>query len=156
MQRQAQMQGSSIDVLSLTASTAALDTSATPMQARADPAKLRQALINVVGNAQKYSPQGGAICIELSREPGAVGIAITDHGIGIQAKDLPHVGERFWRADVSGKMPGSGLGMAIVKEILQLHGGRLAIASEFGKGTRMTLWLPCGTSGDRLASPILA
>jgi signal transduction histidine kinase len=58
---------------------------------------------------------------------------------------LAHVYDRFYRADVSGKIPGSGLGMSIVKEIMTLHGGQINITSEIGKGTVVTLWLPVAT-----------
>jgi signal transduction histidine kinase len=59
---------------------------------------------------------------------------------------IKRIGERFWRADTSGKIPGTGLGMTIVKEILQFHGGHVDVRSQFGVGTTITLWLP-STSG---------
>jgi len=109
---------------------------------RADAAKVRQSLGNVVSNAVKYSPDGGAIQIMLRERPGYVGIAVADHGIGMTPEQAKRVGERFWRADTSGKTPGTGLGMAIVCEILQLHGGNLEVDSHLGRGSVFTLWLP--------------
>ena len=110
----------------------------------ADQAKIRQALINVLGNAQKYSPQGGPIQVSFLRENDLVGIRICDHGLGLTPEQLKHIGQRFWRADISGNVPGTGLGVGIVKEILELHGGRLQVESSYGQGSTFTLWLPKG------------
>jgi signal transduction histidine kinase len=112
----------------------------------ADAAKLRQALTNVLGNAVKYSPEGGAIeirCAAHDREgKHHIGIAVTDHGVGMRPDQVARVGERFYRADTSGRIPGTGLGMAIVKEIVELHGGGFKIDSAVGAGTTVFLWLP--------------
>jgi PAS domain S-box-containing protein len=116
-----------------------------PLWVSADRKKLIQAVSNVISNAYKYSPGGGTVDIELapptSGDP-LFGIRITDHGIGMTPEQLAHVCERFYRADTSGKIPGTGLGMSIVKEIVELHGGRLELASKVGAGTTVTLWLP--------------
>ena len=119
-----------------------LDLPASEVTLRADPAKVRQAIINVLGNAQKYSPEGGEIGVEILSAAGRAGIAVSDHGIGMTPEQVARVGERFWRADSSGKTPGTGLGMAIVKEILALHGGAVEVRSAKGGGTTITLWLP--------------
>jgi len=112
----------------------------------ADAAKLRQALTNVLGNAVKYSPEGGAIeirCTASDRDGKRfIGIAVTDHGIGMRPDQVARVGERFYRADTSGKIPGTGLGMAIVKEIIELHGGSFTVDSDIGAGTTVVIWLP--------------
>jgi signal transduction histidine kinase len=113
---------------------------------QADTAKLKQALLNVLGNAQKYSPLGGRIRVAIVAKPGSTGVAISDQGIGMTGDQIKRIGERFWRADTSGKIPGTGLGMTIVKEILQFHGGHVDVRSQFGVGTTITLWLP-STSG---------
>jgi len=103
----------------------------------------------VLGNAVKYSPTGGAIEIRCTARGGEgngfVGIAVTDHGIGMLPDQVARVCERFYRADTSGKVPGTGLGMAIVKEIVDLLGGNMEIVSKVGAGTTVTLWLPVGT-----------
>lgn len=113
---------------------------------RADRKKLAQAVGNVLSNAYKYSPDGGAVVMELTvapaEHPGRLGIRVRDEGIGMTAEQLARVCERFYRADTSGKIPGSGLGMSIVKEIIELHGGSVEIASQSGKGTQVTLWVP--------------
>jgi signal transduction histidine kinase len=119
---------------------------------RADPKKLAQAIGNVLSNAYKYSPAGGDVEIDFvipapgaldeDGQPAPFGIRVTDHGIGMTAQQLARVFERFYRADTSGKIPGTGLGMSIVKEIIELLNGRIDIASQFGQGSQVTLWLP--------------
>ena len=113
---------------------------------RADAAKLRQVLFNILGNAVKYSPQGGGIVIagalRLVGEKAMVSLAITDHGIGMTPQQVEHVCERFYRADTSGNIPGTGLGMAIVKEVVELLGGSIDIASAPRLGTTVTILLP--------------
>jgi PAS domain S-box-containing protein len=114
----------------------------------ADRKKLIQAVSNVISNAYKYSPDGSAVGIDLVKSPDVgdvpprIGIRITDHGIGMTPEQLSHVCERFYRADTSGKIPGTGLGMSIVKEIVELHGGQLELTSKVGAGTTVTIWLP--------------
>lgn len=124
----------------------AFHAAAHPVQVSVDRNKLAQAIGNILSNAYKYSPQGGVVEVHIvaqgAPEGGLVGLEVTDHGIGLTAEQLERVSERFYRADASGNIPGTGLGMSIVKEIVELHGGRLALASEFGQGTRVTLWLP--------------
>lgn len=114
---------------------------------RVDRKKLTQAVTNVLSNAYKYSPNGGAVEIELleasdEEHSGQIGIRITDHGIGMTPEQLARVCERFYRADTSGKIPGTGLGMSIVKEIIELHGGKVSLGSKMGSGTSVTLWIP--------------
>jgi signal transduction histidine kinase len=124
-----------------------------PPSVWADEAKLRQALTNVLSNAMKYSPRGGAIEIRgATRRDGGktfAGIAVTDHGIGMSPEQAARVGERFYRADTSGIIPGTGLGMAIVKEIVERHGGGLSVTSIPSEGTTVTLWLPAASDGGR-------
>lgn len=109
---------------------------------RGDVAKLRQAMVNIISNAQKYSPSGGQIAVRMRERPGYFGVEVSDHGLGMTPEQLKNFGERFWRADTSGKTPGTGLGVSIVKEIVALHGGELDVRSEHGQGTRITVWLP--------------
>jgi signal transduction histidine kinase len=117
-----------------------------------DPDKLRQAMLNVLSNAYKYSPEGSDVEIILMHEigPGAarVGLRVVDHGIGMEPHEVKRVFERFYRADRSGAVPGTGLGMSIVDEIIGLHEGRIEIDSSPGEGTRVTLWLPRAESDE--------
>lgn len=108
---------------------------------KTDSAKLRQALTNILGNAQKYSPNGGEIRVAVVSKAGQVGIQVTDSGIGMTPEEIARFGDRFWRADNSGKIPGTGLGVAIVKEILKLLGGSLEVSSKKRHGTTVILWL---------------
>jgi signal transduction histidine kinase len=111
--------------------------------------KMQQALLNVLSNAYKYSPQGGEVRVacraDATDESGSnvrVCIEISDQGIGMTAEQLARVFERFYRADSSGKIPGTGLGMSIVKEIVELHGGEVCLLSHPGAGTSVKLLLP--------------
>ncbi|MEY3746963.1 MAG: hypothetical protein RL194_422, partial [Pseudomonadota bacterium] len=107
-----------------------------------DAAKIRQAVMNIITNAQKYSPEGGEIRVRLSAVTAGIRITIQDHGIGMTPDQLQHVGERFWRADDSGKTPGTGLGIAIVREILRIHGASLEFNSVYLQGTTVTITFP--------------
>jgi signal transduction histidine kinase len=121
----------------------------------ADEGKLRQVMVNILSNAYKFSAvqQGVEVDLELQQENGAkvVCIHVTDHGIGMTAEQLAQVFVRFYRADASGKVSGTGLGMSIVKEIVELHGGRIALQSSPGQGTRVSLWLPLLADKPRIA-----
>ena len=111
-----------------------------------DAEKALRALTNVLSNAFKYTPAGGAVSVETLdgelRDAPAVGVQVADCGIGMSPDQLRRVFERFYRADPSGNIPGTGLGMSLVKEIVELHGGRVEIESEPGRGTTVTVWLP--------------
>lgn len=111
----------------------------------ADEARLQEVLYNLLDNAVKYTPEGGAIRLRVAPEaPNEVAISISDTGIGIPKQDLPRIFERFYRADKarSRQLGGTGLGLSIVKHIAQLHGGRVDAESEPGKGTTIRVILP--------------
>jgi PAS domain S-box-containing protein len=109
-----------------------------------DRKKVQQAILNVLSNAYKYSRSGDAVKIFI--EPSAAGnliaISTVDQGIGMNAEQVKRVSERFFRADTSGAIPGTGLGMSIVKEIVELHHGKLLVSSSPGQGTSITLQFP--------------
>jgi PAS domain S-box-containing protein len=113
---------------------------------RIDHEKMVRVLTNVIANAFKYSPGGGEVRLsvrEATRNSRLMaGIRVTDHGIGMTPAQQARIFERFYRADPSGAIPGTGLGMSLVKEIMDLHGGEIDIDSEPGFGTSVTLWLP--------------
>ncbi|HEY8475009.1 MAG TPA: ATP-binding protein [Natronosporangium sp.] len=106
--------------------------------------QLATALTNLVGNAIAYSPEDSEVVIDCRAVDGYVEIAVTDHGIGIPAKDLDRIFERFYRSDRarSRATGGTGLGLAIVKHIATNHGGRVEVASTLGEGSTFTLRLP--------------
>ncbi len=111
-----------------------------------DADKLRQVITNVLSNAYKYSPQGGEIRLRLldstpEQTVKCVGIEISDQGLGMTKEQLQHIYERFWRADDSGEIPGTGLGMSLVKEIMDIHQGAVEVRSTPVQGTTVILWL---------------
>jgi two-component system phosphate regulon sensor histidine kinase PhoR len=115
----------------------------------ADPLRLGQVLNNLLENAIKYTDEGGRVIIHAARENGAVEVRIEDTGTGIPPTDLPHIFERFYRADKSRtrELGGTGLGLSIVKHIVQSHGGTVKAESTYGKGTTISFRLPLGEGG---------
>lgn len=118
---------------------------------RADRAKFQQTVLNLLSNARKFSPHGGDIEVEVVAEHpdglGLIGISVRDHGIGMSAADATHAFERFYRSDRSGHIPGTGLGLPLVKEIMKLHGGSVSLESTPDIGTCVTLWFPVAAQG---------
>ena len=110
---------------------------------RLDRLKITLALANILSNACKFSAPGSPVTLRAFREAGRVGIRVTDQGIGMSVEELGHLFERFWRADKASEIPGSGLGMALAREIVQSHGGTIEVQSAPGEGTAITIWLPC-------------
>ena len=125
-----------------------------------DSTRLRQLFLNLITNAIKYTPEGGHVEMTLSlRNNNEVGFAVRDTGVGIAAVDLPHIFDRFWRADKArsrrsaadlrgtGERGGFGLGLAIAQWIAQAHGGTLTAQSRLGRGSIFTVLLPVVSTG---------
>src|SRR6201993_2918695 len=108
----------------------------------ADPNLFERALGNLLDNALRFTPKNGSIQITLSEHERDFEIAVSDNGCGIAPEHLPRVFDRFYRADSSRGSDGAGLGLALVKSIVDLHGGSAAIHSEIGRGTMVTLSFP--------------
>ncbi len=109
-----------------------------------DQDKMEQVLKNIYSNAIKYSPKGGKVATTVRKVKDSIEIAIADEGMGMTAKQLNQIFERFYRGDDFGiEIPGSGLGMTIVKYILEAHGGKIGVKSEPDKGTRVVISVPC-------------
>ncbi len=110
----------------------------------ADTDKLSQAVLNVLSNAYKYSPGGGEIHLRQRLDPAMqrVLVEVEDHGVGMSPDQSARVFERFFRADPSGNIPGTGLGMSLVKEIMDLHCGDVQVRSALGEGTTVALSVP--------------
>ncbi len=110
----------------------------------ADSDKIEQVLMNLLDNAVRYTDVGGRISLEAAPHDGSVQISVADNGMGIAADDLPHIFERFYRADKSRSREkgGSGIGLTIVKRYVESLGGDIAVSSAPGKGTRFTVKLP--------------
>jgi heavy metal sensor kinase len=115
-----------------------------PVRVSADPAAIERLLLIVVENAVKYTPSGGKIALNLANGSGNARIEIHDSGIGISGKDLPHIFERFYRADQarSRETGGSGLGLAIARWIVDLHGGLIEAESTCDNGSVFRITLP--------------
>jgi signal transduction histidine kinase len=120
-----------------------LTASASPgLSLDADHNRLRQVMANLVDNAIKYTPDGGAIALEGRAEDGRVVIEVRDTGTGITAADLPRVWDRLYRGDASRSEHGLGLGLSLVRAIVQAHGGQASVTSEPGKGSTFRLLFP--------------
>jgi len=112
----------------------------------ADADRLEQVLTNLVDNALKYTPEGGRVDVRVATADGEVEVLVNDSGRGIGPEDLPHVFERFYRADRSRTRGsgGTGLGLAIAKHIVEAHGGRISVSSRANEGTTFKVTLPGG------------
>ncbi len=111
-------------------------------QVYADPILFERAVNNLIDNAVRYTQPGGSIDIVIDSNAGATRITVTDNGCGIAAEHRTHVFDRFYRADRSRNSEGVGLGLSLVKSIIDLHGGMVTIESEPGRGTKVTLDFP--------------
>ena len=121
-----------------------------------DRERIEQVVVNILSNAVKYTPSGGHIRLSACAVPGnRVRITVEDDGVGIPAADVPRLFERFYRVDKarSRAAGGTGLGLAIAKEIVEQHEGKIALASEYGKGTTVTITLPTDLSPNREEGP---
>jgi len=105
-----------------------------------DKNRIKQVFINVIDNALKYSDAGGVITVDVKEKDGFAVVRVSDTGCGIAAKDLPHIKEKFFKANSTRR--GSGIGLAVADEIVQLHGGDITVESTLGVGTTVTIRLP--------------
>ena len=117
---------------------------ASPVRVRHDPQRIGQVVANLVGNAIKFSPAGGEVTVEVAPHRDGARLVVRDTGVGIDASEIPHIFERFYRGSRANEArgSGSGLGLAIAKSIVDMHGGRIAVESRVGVGTTMTVTLP--------------
>ncbi len=127
-----------------------------PVAVEADPGQMKKVLYNLLSNAFKFSdPEKGQVWIRLSPKQEDVELDVEDNGIGIPRDQLERIFERFTQVEGSAtrRYEGSGIGLALVKEIVTLHGGRVAVESELGRGTTLTITLPRG--GARLEDIVM-
>ena len=117
-----------------------------PLIVQGDRARLKQVAVNLLDNAIKYTPEGGAIHVRTSAQQNRAVLEVADNGIGIPDEALSHVFERFYRVDKarSRQLGGAGLGLSIVKSICAAHSGRVDVESKEGQGSRFTVELPLG------------
>jgi signal transduction histidine kinase len=137
-----------------------------PAAVLGDYTRLRQLFLNLVTNAIKYTPSGGGVEITLVRSDRTVAFTVRDTGIGISAADLPHIFDRFFRADrartrvvasrdveLAAEQSGSGLGLAISQWIAEAHGGTIAVRSRLGRGSTFTVTLPIAEESGEQVTP---
>jgi signal transduction histidine kinase len=112
-----------------------------------DERKIKQILLNLLSNAVKFTPEGGRIGIHARQTNGAIEISVTDTGIGIPPEDQATIFEEFRQVggDYAHKKEGTGLGLTLAKKFVELHGGKIWVASEVGKGSTFTFTLPAPT-----------
>ena len=121
-----------------------VDDIATGLKVSGDSDRLAQAFSNLLGNAARYTPEGGNVTVRLVRERGQAVVTVADTGIGIAAEEHDRVFTRFWRSDAARERArsGFGIGLAVVREIVDYHGGSVSFESEVGRGTTFTIKLP--------------
>ncbi len=119
--------------------------------ALADADRIAQVLDNLLDNAIRFSPDGGVVKISIDREGDRIACRVNDAGPGIPSRHLPHIFERFYRADPARDRDrgGSGLGLAIVRGLVAAHGGQVEASSTEGQGTTITFWLPAAQTGEQ-------
>ena len=127
-----------------------------PLVTRHDPQRLGQVLTNLIGNGLKFTPRGGSVRVVLSPHLRGARIQVIDTGVGIDARELPHIFDRFYRGSRANEArgSGSGLGLAIVRSVVEMHGGRIMVESRVGSGTSFTVTLPADPrrSADAVAT----
>ncbi len=123
--------------------------------AMADPDRLRQVLANLLDNALKYTPEGGAVRVRALWQGDQCELVVSDTGEGIAPEDMPHIFDRLYRGDKSRSQRGLGLGLSLVRAVVKAHGGHIEVRSEPGKGSEFSLLLPSrkGLKGDPPALP---
>jgi signal transduction histidine kinase len=119
------------------------------MELEGDGRRLEQALQNLAANALRHTPAGGRITLAAEQDAHHTALRVSDTGIGIAPEHLPHVFDRFYKADPSRTAPGSGLGLSIVKAIVERHGGRVTATTRDGGGTAFEITLPRASKSER-------
>lgn len=113
-----------------------------------DKDKLKEVILNLISNALKHTARGGTITLVGTAKGAHVEIVVQDTGSGIAPEDLPHIFERFYRIG-GDSSPGTGLGLDICRKIVEAHGGTITAVSEFGRGSRFIVLLPCHKEGAK-------
>ncbi|MFZ1042295.1 MAG: ATP-binding protein [Anaerolineales bacterium] len=117
-------------------------------QIHGDPKSLERALTALVDNAIKFSPHGGNVEIDFEKQKDRLAVSVEDHGIGIATDQLSHIFDRFYHVEKSGDdlFGGIGIGLAITRQVIEQHQGKLNVESKPGKGSKFTMWLPLGSA----------
>jgi two-component system sensor histidine kinase BaeS len=114
----------------------------TGVQIMGDQGRLREVITNLLVNALKFTPAGGSVLLETGPRQARATLSVSDTGMGIQPDELPHIFERFYRGQRAAGITGSGIGLAVVAELVRAHDGRLDVTSTPGQGTKITVILP--------------
>ncbi|MFH0750794.1 MAG: HAMP domain-containing sensor histidine kinase [Chloroflexota bacterium] len=129
-----------------------------PVRIQHDPQRIGQVAANLLGNAIKFTPAGGSVVLTLEPHRDGARLEVRDTGVGIDASEIPHIFERFYRGSRANEArgSGSGLGLAIVRSIVDMHGGRITLESRLGAGTAFTVILPRNPKqGEETSAPVL-
>jgi two-component system sensor histidine kinase BaeS len=118
-----------------------------------DATRLGQVVRNLLANALKFTPAGGRVAVEVSAGPEGAVLAVRDTGPGIPEDELPRVFDRFWRGRRAGGTPGSGIGLAVVDELVRAHGGSVEVGNAEGGGTVFGVTLPLAAAPDAQPLP---
>jgi signal transduction histidine kinase len=124
------------------AAEVSLETKLEPAMVTGDSARLHQVVANLLTNALKFTPAGGRVEVSVHPEGDQAVLEVTDTGIGIPEEEVPRVFDRFWRGAQAQSVAGSGIGLTVVAELVQAHGGTTAVESESGRGSRFSVTLP--------------
>ena len=108
----------------------------------ADSGRLHQVITNLLGNALKFTQAGGRVTLTAGPAGAQARLGVSDTGCGIAADELPHIFDRFWRGRQAAGMAGSGIGLAVVAELVRAHNGSIDVTSTEAKGTEIVLTLP--------------
>lgn len=123
--------------------TLTFETDVEELQTQLDPDRFTQMIVTVIGNAVKFTPQGGAVRVTAKTADKKIYISVADNGLGIPEEDLPHLFEKFYRVHRAGlDIRGTGLGLAIAKQLVELHGGNIHVESTENHGSTFTITLP--------------
>jgi two-component system, OmpR family, sensor histidine kinase BaeS len=114
----------------------------TPVGVQADSQRMHQVVTNLVGNALKFTPSGGRVTLEAGPADGQARLSVADTGAGIPSDELPRIFDRFWRGRRAAGVAGSGIGLAVVAELVRAHGGAVTATSTLGQGTQLIVTLP--------------
>jgi len=122
----------------------------------ADGDKLEKIILNLLFNSVKFTPAGGSVELLAALQEGALVLRVKDTGMGISEKDLPHIFDRFWQADASAqrKYQGTGIGLSLVKEMVEVQGGTVGVESQLGKGTTITVQIPAEKVSETAPSEV--
>ncbi|QTD38972.1 response regulator [Polaribacter batillariae] len=129
-----------------------------PIQLWIDRIQLEKAIFNVLSNAFKFTQNGGKISVSIEKNESNIQILISDNGTGISKDKLPHIFERFYHSKYRGSQKGFGIGLSIVKDIIELHKGKITVTSKVGEGSIFSLLLPLGKdhfSGNQIKEDII-